>query len=354
MCYYEFTEFYNFYIGGKEMKKVLALVLSFVMVFSVTTVSLPVDAAAKNTVKTSITKVESKAKGFKVTWKKKSKIKGYQIQYSTSSKFKKSSTKSKTISKAKTKSATISKLKGCNKKYYVRVRTYKTSKGKKIYSSWSKTKKVTTLKHKYSKATCTKAKTCKYCKKTSGKALGHLWSNWTVVVDATVRRKGLKERACYRCEEFETSSIPKLQESNTVGQEDTTKKWFLSLYNLSVTQYKNSFEQSKKSKQDELADYKTKIDDELEKYIEERSRILNRYPNTATREVMLTNAQQNYAAAIKPYKNRISEIEAEIAEIDEELESPNIDNILLIMAQNGNVSSFEIYKYYDKYSDSIV
>ena len=155
------------------MKRILAMALSIIMMFSVTTVGLSVEAAAKNTVKTSITKVESKAKGFKVTWKKKSKIKGYQIQYSTSSKFKKSSTKTKTISKAKTKSATISKLKGCNVKYYVRVRTYKTSKGKKIYSSWSKSKKVTTLKHKYNKATCTKAKTCKYCKKTSGKKLGH-------------------------------------------------------------------------------------------------------------------------------------------------------------------------------------
>lgn len=161
------------------MKKLLSVIFIVVMMFSITAISLTVDAASKNNVKTSITKVESKAKGFKVTWKKKSKIKGYQIQYSTSSKFKKSSTKTKTISKAKTKSATISKLKGCNKKYYVRVRTYKVSNGKKVYSSWSKPKKVTTLKHKYNKATCTKAKTCKYCKKTSGEASGHSWKEAT-------------------------------------------------------------------------------------------------------------------------------------------------------------------------------
>ncbi len=154
-------------------KKILSVVLAFVMLFSVTNCGLTANAASENTIKTSISKVESKSKGFKVTWKKKSKIKGYQVQYSTSSKFKKSSTKTKTISKATTTSVTISKLKGCNTKYYVRVRTYKTSNGKKVYSSWSASKKVTTLKHKYSKATCTKAKTCKYCKKTSGKALGH-------------------------------------------------------------------------------------------------------------------------------------------------------------------------------------
>ena len=153
------------------MKKILSIVLSVVMLFGVNTTSLTVNAASGNTVKTSITKVESKAKGFKVTFKKKSKIKGYQIQYSTSSKFKSSNTK--TITSSKTTSATISKLKGCNVKYYVRVRTYKVSNSKKIYSSWSKTKTVTTLKHKYNKATCTKPKTCSVCKKTSGKKLGH-------------------------------------------------------------------------------------------------------------------------------------------------------------------------------------
>ena len=159
------------------MKKFLSIILCVAMLFSVATASFTVSAAASNTVKTSITKIESKAKGFKVTFKKKSKIKGYQIQYSTSSKFKSSVTKTKTISSYKTTSATISKLKGCNVKYYVRVRTYKVSNGKKIYSSWSKTKTVTTLKHKYSKATCTKPKTCKYCEKTSGKKLGHKYSN---------------------------------------------------------------------------------------------------------------------------------------------------------------------------------
>lgn len=153
------------------IKRFISIILSAVLLFSMFTATLTVEASAKNTVKTSITKIESKANGFKVTWKKKSKIKGYQIQYSTSSKFKKSSTKTKLVTNAKTITATISKLKGCNVKYYVRVRTYKTSNGKKIYSSWSKSKTITTLKHKYSKATYTTPKTCNYCKKTSGKPL---------------------------------------------------------------------------------------------------------------------------------------------------------------------------------------
>ena len=57
--------------------------------------------------------------------------------------------KSYTVSKNKTTSKTIKKLKG-KKKYYVRVRTYKTVKvnGKsvRIYSGWSKAKAVTTKK----------------------------------------------------------------------------------------------------------------------------------------------------------------------------------------------------------------
>lgn len=208
------------------------------MLFSLTTVSLSAYAASKNTVTTTISKVESKAKGFKVTWKKKSKIKGYEIQYSTSSKFKKNETKTKVITNAKTTSANVSKLKGCNKKYYVRLRTYKLSAGKKNYSSWSKAKTVTTLKHKYKNATCTKAKVCKYCGKTSGKASGHNWSTatcikpkacktcgktegktandthswgtWSIKEEPTVDTEGLKVRSCSDCKKTEQAVIEPL------------------------------------------------------------------------------------------------------------------------------------------------
>ena len=97
---------------------------------------------------TSVSKVKAAKKGFKVTWKKQAKqTTGYQVQYSTSSKFK--SAKTVTISKNKTTSKSVSKL-SAKKKYYVRVRTYKTVKvnGKnvKLYSGWSKAKSVTTKK----------------------------------------------------------------------------------------------------------------------------------------------------------------------------------------------------------------
>ena len=97
---------------------------------------------------TSVSKVKAAKKGFKVTWKKQAtQTTGYQVQYSTSSKFK--SAKTVTISKNKTTSKSVGKL-SAKKKYYVRVRTYKTVKvnGKnvKLYSGWSKAKSVTTKK----------------------------------------------------------------------------------------------------------------------------------------------------------------------------------------------------------------
>ncbi|MDY5497791.1 MAG: fibronectin type III domain-containing protein [Anaerobutyricum sp.] len=93
---------------------------------------------------TSISKLTAGRKKFTVKWKKQAtQTTGYQVQYSTSSKFK--NAKTVTVSKNKTTGKTVSKLKP-KKKYYVRIRTYKTVKasGKsiKIYSSWSKVKTV--------------------------------------------------------------------------------------------------------------------------------------------------------------------------------------------------------------------
>lgn len=92
--------------------------------------------------KTSIKKLSKGKKKFTVNWAKVSGVKGYQIQYSSDKKFKKNN-KSVTVAKQKTTKATVKKLKS-KKKYYVRVRTYKTVSGKKIYSSWSKVKSVKT------------------------------------------------------------------------------------------------------------------------------------------------------------------------------------------------------------------
>ena len=96
-----------------------------------------------NPVKTSITSLKKGTKSFTVKWAKKTtQTTGYQIQYSTSSKFAKGN-KTLTVSSNKTTGKTIKGLKA-KKKYYVRVRTYKTVSGVKYYSGWSAKKTVTT------------------------------------------------------------------------------------------------------------------------------------------------------------------------------------------------------------------
>ena len=92
---------------------------------------------------TYISKLTPKKKAFTVTWKKQAtQTTGYQIQYSLSSKFA-SGNKLVTVAKTGTTSKTISKLKA-KKRYYVRVRTYKTVSGVRYYSAWSAKKYVKT------------------------------------------------------------------------------------------------------------------------------------------------------------------------------------------------------------------
>ncbi len=98
---------------------------------------------------TTISSVKAKKKAFSVSWKKQTKqTSGYQIQYAVDAKFKKSVV-TKNVNNTKKVKLDASKLKA-KKKYYIRVRTYKTvkvnGKSKKIYSGWSKVKAVTTKK----------------------------------------------------------------------------------------------------------------------------------------------------------------------------------------------------------------
>lgn len=92
--------------------------------------------------KVTVSSVSSLKKGFKLKWKPVSgAVTGYQIQYGLKSSF--SGAKTKWIKKAETSSTSVKKLKA-KKKYYVRIRAYKTADGKKIYSPWSVKKTVKT------------------------------------------------------------------------------------------------------------------------------------------------------------------------------------------------------------------
>ena len=95
---------------------------------------------------TSLKKVTAGKKALTATWNKQTvQTTGYQLQYSTSGKFTAKTTKTVTVSKNKTTRKVVKKLKG-NKKYFVRIRTYKKVGKTKYYSAWSKSKTLTTKK----------------------------------------------------------------------------------------------------------------------------------------------------------------------------------------------------------------
>ena len=99
-----------------------------------------------NPKKVSIKGLQAGTKSLTVKWSRNaSQISGYQVQLATNKKFTKN-VKNSEVNKKKRVTKTIKKLKS-KKKYYVRVRAYKTVKfdGKKtkIYSGWSKAKSIT-------------------------------------------------------------------------------------------------------------------------------------------------------------------------------------------------------------------
>lgn len=98
-----------------------------------------------NPVKVAISSLTAGSKSFTAKWAKKtSEVTGYQLQYSTSDRFK-TGNKTVTITKNSTVKKQIKNLKA-GKKYFARIRTYKTVGNVKFYSEWSAKKAVTTKK----------------------------------------------------------------------------------------------------------------------------------------------------------------------------------------------------------------
>lgn len=94
-----------------------------------------------NPQKVSISKLtNNKGRKLAIKWSKNVLCTGYQLQYSTDKNFKKG-IKTVTITKNSTLSKTLSKL-SKNKKYYVRIRGYKTVSKVKYYSVWSSVKNI--------------------------------------------------------------------------------------------------------------------------------------------------------------------------------------------------------------------
>ena len=99
-------------------------------------------SATKKPTAIKVNKLIAKKKALVVYWNKANGVDGYHIQLATDKKFKKNR-KSVIVAKQNASKKTVKKLKA-KKKYFVRVRAYKTVNGKKSYGKWSKIKSVKT------------------------------------------------------------------------------------------------------------------------------------------------------------------------------------------------------------------
>ena len=67
----------------------------------------------------------------------------------------------------------------------------------------------------------------------------------------------------------------------------------------------------------------------------------------------LQNAENKHNAAVKKCVDNKNALNGEINALKKEVNNPNEDTILAIVAENCNMTSKEIYEYYYKYLDYI-
>ena len=96
-------------------------------------VTTPVVTTVAKPAKVKAVKLTAKKKKLNVSWKKVSGVTGYEVQYATNNKF----TKGKKTVTVKKNKVTLKKLKP-KKKYFVKVRAYKLTSGRKYFGKWSK------------------------------------------------------------------------------------------------------------------------------------------------------------------------------------------------------------------------
>lgn len=136
--------------------------------------------------------------------------------------------------------------------------------------------------------------------------------------------------------------------------EETTKKWFITQYNIARQQYINSLNNSISSKNTEITTLRNQAKTLYSDYVKEvdkikRDCIENGLGGSGYEKRKLQTAEENYKQQASAYTNSIKQLEGEVAEIQAEISNPNVDNILSIVTKNCNISSRETYEYYYKY-----
>ena len=132
------------------------------------------------------------------SWKKIGNANGYQLKYATKSDFSNSAT---TTIKSNSNTKTISSL-AANKKYYIKVRAYRTVNGKNYYSPWSAIKNITTkgLGSEYTPVF-----------KSVSSGIGSFTINWNKVNNANGYEIMYATKS-----DFSNSAVVKINNANTV------------------------------------------------------------------------------------------------------------------------------------------
>lgn len=123
------------------MKKTILTVITLMILIGIT-VTISIGFYTADIEKTTVSNITSTEDGLCIEIKKVPGITGYQLQYSTSPEFTADETKAvKTFITYSSPQNLIA-----NKKYYIRVRSFKTANHKTVYSAWSESKSAKTEK----------------------------------------------------------------------------------------------------------------------------------------------------------------------------------------------------------------
>lgn len=163
-----------------------------------------------------------------------------------------------------------------------------------------------------------------------------------------------------------TSSIQKPVEpsSNNVSyesidtavqiQEEDKSAWFKQAYSLAESRYKSEL----KTKKIPLESQKNELYSQREDYATEKlyaqQRLMEQYANmgllnSGQYTSALNNLNNSYNSKISALDNQISALNSNIKEIDAEINNPDPNQILAIIAVNNNLTSSQVIEYYNKY-----